>query len=133
MKKLAVQNKDECMACLACVNACSEAFYKERSEELACIRIGFNKKGAFKTFVCVQCGNCAKACEEGAISQNKKGVYVIDKKKCINCGKCAEACPSKVIVRSPKKETPSKCIACGICVKACPVDILYIKEDEAAE
>lgn len=133
MKKLAVQNKDECRACLACVNACSEAFYKEMSEALSCIQIGFNKKGAFKTFVCTQCGKCAKVCEEGAITQNKKGVYVIDKKKCVNCGKCVEECPSGVMVRSPKKETPSKCIACGICVKACPVDVLYIKEDEAAQ
>ena len=30
MKKLVAVNKDACMACLACANACSEAFYKER-------------------------------------------------------------------------------------------------------
>ena len=29
MKKLVVKNKTGCMACLECVRACSEAFYKE--------------------------------------------------------------------------------------------------------
>ena len=29
MKKLAVKKNETCMACLQCVQACSEAFYKE--------------------------------------------------------------------------------------------------------
>ena len=29
MKKLSVKKGSECMACLQCVQACSEAFYKE--------------------------------------------------------------------------------------------------------
>ena len=32
MKKLTVKKNVECMACLECVRACSEAFYKELPE-----------------------------------------------------------------------------------------------------
>ena len=127
MKKLTVKKGAECMACLQCVQACSEAFYKEFDEDLSCIRI-VAKGNAAKPNVCIQCGKCMKACEHEAITKNPKtGVYMINKKKCVGCGKCVEVCPMKVMVK--KDENPvSKCIACGICVKACPMEILEIVE-----
>jgi len=128
MKKLAVKKNAECMACLQCVQACSEAFYKEFHPDYSCIQIVAGKNGGAKPNICIQCGKCMKACEHGAITQNPKtGVYMINKKLCVGCGKCVEACPMKVMVH--KSETPvSKCIACGICVKACPMEILEIVE-----
>ena len=114
------------MACLACVQACSEAFYKEFDPDKACLQIV--EKKAVRPIACPQCGKCAEACPEGAITQNAKGVYMINKKKCVGCGKCAEACPFHVLVKSEKAEYASKCIACGICVKACPMEVLEIKE-----
>lgn len=127
MKKLAVKKGSECMACLECVRACSQAFYKEFHQDKACIKI-VDKKGAAKPQICVQCGKCAKACEFGAITQNPKtGVYMINKKLCTGCGKCVEACPFGVMVGNAEGPT-SKCIACGICVKACPMEILEIVE-----
>ena len=127
MKKLAVKKNVECMACLQCVQACSEAFYKEFDEDLSCIKITAKGTGA-KPMVCIQCGKCMKACEHDAITQNPKtGVYMINKKNCVGCGKCAEVCPMKVMVH--KEGSPvSKCIACGICVKACPMEVLEIVE-----
>ena len=127
MKRLAVTDQAACMACLQCVNACSQAFYKSTSTDLSCVQI-IEKNGAVKTSTCVQCGKCAKACAAEAITQNAKGVYMIDKKKCVNCGECVAACPFGVMVKAPDKEVPSKCTACGICAKQCPVEILYIKE-----
>ena len=127
MKKLTVKKDGQCMACLECVQACSKAFYKEFHQDKSCIRI----TGSFeqlKPLVCVQCGKCARNCEFGAISQNAKGTYVIDKNKCTGCGKCVEVCPFGLIVKAEDKPTASKCIACGICVKACPMDILEIVE-----
>ena len=128
MKKLMVKKNETCMACLQCVQACSEAFYKEFDENLSCIQIVAGKNGAAKPMTCIQCGKCMKVCEHEAITQNAKtGVYMINKKKCVSCGKCVEVCPMKVMVH--KAENPvSKCIACGICVKACPMEILEIVE-----
>ena len=77
---------------------------------------------------CMACLSCVRACSEGAISQNAKGVYMIDKKKCVGCGKCVEACPMHVMVMAPEAAAPSKCIACGICTKACPMGILSVEE-----
>ena len=74
------------------------------------------------------CGKCARTCPEGAISQNAKGVYMVDKKKCVACGKCVEACPMHVMVLAPQAAAVSKCIACGICAKACPMGILSVEE-----
>lgn len=127
MKKLSVKKDVQCMACLECVRACSQAFYKEFHQDFSCIQIAPNGLGA-KPKVCIQCGKCMRACEHGAITQNPNtGVYMINKKLCVGCGKCVEACPMKVMVH--KAENPvSKCIACGICVKACPMELLEITE-----
>ncbi len=128
MKKLAVKKNVECMACLACVDACSKAFYKEFHPDYSCIQIVAGKNGGAKPMTCIQCGKCMKACEHDAITQNPKiGVYMISKKNCVGCGKCVEVCPMKVMVLKPESPA-SKCIACGICVKACPMEVLEIVE-----
>ena len=127
MKKLSVKKGEQCMACLQCVQACSEAFYKVNDVTLSCIQI-VDKAGVAKPNVCIQCGKCMKVCENEAITQNPKtGVYMINKKKCVSCGKCVEVCPMKVMVM-PEEGPASKCIACGICVKACPMEVLEIVE-----
>jgi Fe-S-cluster-containing hydrogenase component 2 len=114
------------MACLACVRACSEAFYKKFDCDTSSIQI-IEKNGEPKPMVCIQCGKCARTCEVGAITQNPAGVYMINKKLCTSCGKCKEVCPFGVIVHSAGSPA-SKCIACGICAKSCPMDILEVVE-----
>jgi Fe-S-cluster-containing hydrogenase component 2 len=131
-KKLAVTDKTACMTCLTCQVACSQAYYKKADINLSCIQIG-EKNGKTQIFSCVQCGKCAQACEQGAIAENKNGVFMIDKKKCVDCGKCVEACPFHVLVKAEGASNPSKCTACGICAKACPVGILYVKESVKEE
>lgn len=128
MKKVVVVDQAACVGCLGCEMACANAFYKELNPEVSSIRIEEKEDGSLKTLVCVQCGKCAEACEAGAITQNKKGVYMISKKLCVDCGKCVEACPLGVLVKSEDKDVPSKCIACGICVDACPQNVLAIEE-----
>lgn len=87
MKKVSVKKGAACMACLECVRACSQAFYKEFHQDKACIQV-VEKNGAPKPLTCIQCGKCAKACEAGAITQNPKtGVYMINKKLCTGCRK----------------------------------------------
>ena len=125
MKKLTVKKGEQCMACLECVRACSNAFYKEFDPSLSCIQIV--AKGAdAKPNVCIQCGKCMRTCKHEAITQNPKtGVYMINKKLCTGCGECVEACPMKVMTLG---EVATKCISCGICAKACPMEILSIEE-----
>ncbi len=125
MKKLTVKKGIECMACLGCVNACSLTYAKEMNPLKAYIQIT-EKDGKVKPVVCIQCGKCASVCEQGAITQNAKGTYMINKKLCIGCGKCAEVCPLKVIVINDGKA--GKCIACGICAKNCPMEMLEVVE-----
>ena len=127
MKKLKAKKGIECMACLSCVDACSMAFYKVSDPGKACLQI-VEKNGKVKTMLCVQCGKCAEACEAGAITQNPKGVYMINKKLCTGCGKCVEACPFGLVVKAEDSPVSSKCIACGICAKACPMELLEVVE-----
>lgn len=128
MKKLIVTDKTACMACLSCEEACSMAFYKVFDPDKSCIRIVAGKNDEPKVNVCLQCGKCARTCKQGAIKQNAKGTYVIDKKLCTGCGECVEVCPMHVMVKAPESPVTSKCIACGICAKACPMGILEVVE-----
>jgi len=129
MKRLKVKDASLCKACLQCEVSCSTAFYKKFDQALSCIHVGIKPAtGKLAVNVCVQCGKCAKVCEQNAITQNPKGVYMINKKLCVGCGKCVEACPFGVMVKAPESETVSKCIACGICAKQCPMEVLEIVE-----
>ena len=128
MKRIKVTDHSKCFACMSCMMACAGAFYKgeDFDPDKSCIQMGLKGDGTIQVRTCLQCGKCAKACEQGAITQNAKGVYMINKKLCIGCGKCTEVCPMKVMVKAGDKV--SKCISCGICVKACPVEILEVFE-----
>ena len=119
MKKLSIKKGVQCMACLECVRACSNAYYKEFHPDKAALKI-VQRGENVRPMVCVQCGKCAEVCPSGAITQNPKGVWMISRKLCTGCGKCVEACPFGLIVKDEAVSYSSKCTACGICVKACP-------------
>ena len=64
MKKLVVTDKTACKACLSCVIACSEAFYKEFDPDKSCIQI-VSKTGTDATVkACIQCGKCEQHCPQ---------------------------------------------------------------------
>ena len=127
MKKLTVKKGIDCQACLGCVAACSAAYFKAVDPDKSFIQIRM-KGAAPAPFTCIQCGKCARNCPQEAITQNAKGVYMINKKKCVACGKCVEVCPFHLVVLPEGAEAASKCVACGICAKACPMEMLEVVE-----
>lgn len=145
MKKLVVSKENPCKACLSCVRACSEAFYKTFDPDLSCIRITAKADGEPKVMSCIMCGKCARTCPEGAISQNAKGVYMIDKKKCVGCGKCVEACPMHLqplylyryeaagSLDALEALHVSDCIECGCCSYVCPGQLPLVERFRAAK
>jgi pyruvate formate lyase activating enzyme len=79
---------------------------------------------------CYWCSN-----PEG-ISEGRQLMF--SKEKCIQCGQCAEACPNHAISRQPEACPTldrAKCEVCGECVKACPANARHIvgKEMSAEE
>ena len=128
MKRLKVKDASQCKACLQCAVACASAFSKDYDVSKSCIQITEKPDKTIAVRSCIQCGKCARNCEAGAISQNAKGVYMINKKLCVHCGKCVEVCPFGLIVQTAPDLPPSKCIAYGICAKACPMEILEVVE-----
>ena len=96
MKKLVVKDKTGCMACLECVRACSEAFYKEFDPDKSCIQIVTGKDGNPKPNTCIQCGKCQEACKMDIRTWKQP-----NSPECIRCGDCIRACPVQAIQKEP--------------------------------
>jgi NADH-quinone oxidoreductase subunit F len=55
------------------------------------------------------CDACVGSCTVEAISNNKKGIKIIDQEKCVKCGTCLSACPpqySAIVKLSPPDKVP---------------------------
>jgi len=97
---------------------------------------------------CLGCGDCAKACQFGALSMDPAtGLPVVDEAKCTACGACAKACPKRIIEMRPKgmrdireyvacankdkgpvakKACANACIGCGLCAKTCTHEAISV-------
>lgn len=132
MIKLLSTDDKKCVGCMTCTSVCSKLYFKEDNPAKSCIQVQDASKGVFHLVVCDQeCMACVRECPTRAISRNKAGAIVIDKKKCVGCLACVAVCPIGAMRWFPGALLPFKCIACGVCAKACPKDALKIETKEA--
>lgn len=67
---------------------------------------------------CIGCGDCVKACPEGAISL-KGGPPEINENNCSYCGACAKACPAAAL------ETIGKMVTSGYVIQEIEKDLIF--------
>lgn len=131
MIKYLKMDDSKCVGCLECVAACSRAYAKEENPAKSRIQVMDMGGGRFHLVACDQeCRKCVAECPVQAITVNKQGVVMIDKKTCVGCLACVAVCPTGAMRYYPGEKAPFNCVACGICVKACPKGALEIAEKE---
>ncbi|MCL1893537.1 MAG: 4Fe-4S binding protein [Holophagaceae bacterium] len=106
-----------------CELTCASKVFKCDDPARAALHINSDQ-----TIICDQCGDCVVVCPADALSRNKQGIVLLDKKICVGCYTCVGFCEKNAFERNPEWVVPYKCIACGICVKACPNSALEIVE-----
>lgn len=117
-----------CSGCGVCRMVCALENFREMNPSKAALRIEgrFPAPGAYRIYLCDQCGQCAEVCPVEAIHL-ENGVYVIHEDECTGCMACVEECPQGVMIEHKDSETPIKCTACGECVKLCPREALVLE------
>ena len=128
--KILKTDTGKCNGALACEKTCSKTFFKVEDPALSSIRYSCSEDGAHALNVCNQCGECILVCPVEALTRNKVGVVMVNKKLCVGCFMCVGFCPTLSMCRAPGQRVPFKCTSCGLCVKSCPVGALEIVEDE---
>lgn len=98
---IAVVDKEKCVACEKCTQACPKKLIEmvpyNAEHIVMCRSLDKGKEAKGKCSVaCIACTMCVKVCEFDAIHM-QGNVAKIDYDKCTNCGKCAAKCPSKII------------------------------------
>lgn len=141
------------VAVLRCNGSCSNAPAKTNYDGLKDCSFAhslYNGESGC-AFGCLGLGNCAKACQFGAISlDSETGLPVIDEEKCTACGSCVKACPRAIIelrkkgmknrrvfvaCRNTEKGGPARknctaaCIGCGKCQKVCKKEAITIEKN----
>jgi carbon-monoxide dehydrogenase iron sulfur subunit len=118
----------KCTGCRTCESVCALRWFEEINPKKAALRVygKFPSPGTYTVKFCTQCGECAKVCPVGAITE-KNGIYRIDPEVCIGCLACLSACPEEVIFFHPDSPVPIKCTWCGECMRFCPRQVIRLK------
>ena len=102
---VAFVNKENCVACGKCINACPRHLIE---------LVPYDSK------VKVRCQSTAKG----------KDVKAVCQAGCIGCGICMKNCPSEAITleNNIAHIDYSKCTGCGLCAGKCPVKIILMEQ-----
>ena len=146
---------DPMVAVVRCNGSCGNAVAKNNYDGLAdCAfanSVYAGESGC--TFGCLGLGNCAKACQFGALSIDPEtGLPIVDEEKCTACGACVKACLRGIIELRKKgvknrrvyvacrnkekgavarKWCSAACIGCGKCEKTCPFGAIKVENNLA--
>ena len=106
---LPIINRDKCVACGACVNACPRNLISLiPANKRVFVECKNTSKGAVTSKVCevgcIGCSLCVKECPFDAI-HIENNVAVIDYYKCKSCTKCVKVCPRGIILAMPRLVT----------------------------
>jgi Fe-S-cluster-containing hydrogenase component 2 len=112
-----------------CESTCALKVFKLPSTEHAALHIRELPGGAGHTILCDQCGDCIDVCPTNALTRNRLGIVLLNKKICVGCYMCIGFCEKEAFERQPGWVEPFKCNSCGVCVKACPHAALSIVDD----
>ena len=148
---MAVANTEPMVAVVRCNGTCEN---RPKTVEYCGLRTcaAMNACAAGETacgFGCLGCGDCADACQFGAITVNPDtGLPEVNEDLCTACGACAKACPRHIIElrkKGPKgrrvyvscvnrdkgpaakKACAAACIGCGKCEKECPFGAITVE------
>lgn len=148
---MAVANTEPMVAVVRCNGTCEN---RPKTVEYCGLRTcaAMNACAAGETacgFGCLGCGDCADACQFGAITVNPDtGLPEVNEDLCTACGACAKACPRHIIElrkKGPKgrrvyvscvnrdkgpaakKACAVACIGCGKCEKECPFGAITVE------
>ena len=120
-------SQSKCRGARACERTCSKTFFKAEDPAKSAISVAKADQG-FAINACDQCGRCIEVCPVKALSRNKLGVVMLDRKACVGCLMCVGFCPTLSMMHHPELPVPFKCVACGACAKACPHGALELAE-----
>lgn len=128
-------NRDDCMQCGACIDACKKFHslsYAEDDGETGVVTFDKNNAPAPAPKAEAPAATDAPALTSGKIAN--------DMEKCILCGLCARQCPAECITvdRDAKTWTINRdeCMQCGACIDACKKfnALCFVEDDgEAGE
>lgn len=108
---LAVVDRDKCVGCGACANACPKGVIEMLTkDDRVFVRCHSLDKGAQVMKVCkigcIGCQRCVKECKFDAIHV-ENNIAKVDYEKCKNCGACSRVCPTKAIELIPRQKKPA--------------------------
>lgn len=131
-----------CIACNACVQACSECDTHRGQSMIQLDYIDRASSPQTVPLVCMHCDSptCAEVCPADAIKRMEDGVVQTARKpRCIACNNCVLACPFGIPKMHTEMHLMMKCDLCydrtavgkkPMCATVCPSQALYFGSRE---